>query len=553
MKNRFKFFGSLALGAIFVCSAAVFSACGQTGGNNVDNDEKEVYEEDDVKPIHIENDYAADKVVTQGFTVGDVTEDKNAFSLPKLVGNNMLLQANVTTKVWGETQENGAVAAQILKENGTVEATYYGNAGNGSFEIYLGAHDYGTNYTVRLVTAGGKSVSVKNVAFGELWIGGGQSNMGWEMRQCYRGNTSRLLYQKEIDNSENDEIRLFHVYYDKNAAKDWNTPAEEIASATPWQTANPETVAPFSAAGYFFAKELNEKYSVPVGVIMSCMGGTPIYTWLPENAYSEGVVGTSDSAEFKNSLLYNGMIYPLRNLTVRGVLWYQGEGDYNSYDVNYGLLMKGWRKAFGQDKMWFTTVTLPRYPDADSYYKCRAQQTAASVKDPYATYSVNIDCGLLPKDVAKGNEDINPQGIHPYDKKPIGERAAHVTMKDLYGAKGVWSGPVVKSVKVKGNTVTVTFSNVGKGLALQGKNGFELADAGNPVDLYEATSVRIVDTNKVEISCDKVKNPVKIVYGRVNADLDAIESYAECVCLYNTKGDDAHIAYPAEQFERSLK
>lgn len=544
MKQAFKFFAAAACSVVFACSAVTFAACGS--GNGGGGDEKEVYEEDRVMPIDIQNDYAADKVVTTGFTVGTVTEDKSAFTLPKLVGNNMLLQANMTTKVWGQTTETGAVAVQILKDD-TVEATSYGTVSNGAFTVYVGAHDYGTGYTVRIVAESGKSVSVKNVAFGELWIGGGQSNMGWEVGQCYRGTTARLLYQKDIDASENANIRLFHVYFNKAQA-----PVNDVVSATGWQEAKPNTVSSFSAAAYFFARELNAQYDVPVGVIMSCMGGTPIHTWMPEGVTDECVGG--GHAEYPNSQLFNGMIYPLRNTTVRGVLWYQGEGDYNSYDVNYGLLMKGWRSAFGQDKMWFTTITLPRYPDADAYFMCREQQKAASVKDPYATYSVNIDCGLLPKDIAEG-DTLNPpdmKGIHPYDKKPVGERAAHVTMKDLYGAKGVWSGPVVKSATVSGNKVVVTFSNVGKGLALQGRKGFELADASKPNDLIEAT-VRLVDTNKIEVSSNKVSKPVKIVYGRVNADLDEIESYAECVCLYNKKGDDNHIAYPAEQFEYAFK
>lgn len=233
----------------------------------------------------------------------------------------------------------------------------------------------------------------------------------------------------------------------------------------------------------------------------------------------------------------------------RGVLWYQGEGDHNQYDVNYGLLMKGWRELFGRDNVWFTTITLPRYTDAASYYYCREQQMAASVKDPYATFSINVDCGLLPKDIAEG-DTLNPEGIHPYDKLPVGERAAHVTMKDLYGAKGVWSGPLFKSAKVSGNRIVVTFSNVGKGLALQGKFGFDIA--GEDGVLYSA-SVRIVSENQIEVFSDKVSKPTEVVYGLSNDDLDEIESYADCVCLYNTKGENGDIAYPAMQFRWTNK
>lgn len=552
--KRSRGFACAAMALTLAFSAAAFAACGGDG-----EDGKEVYEEDNVVPIAIEDNYAAEKVTTQGFAVGTATEEKGAFTLPKLVGDNMLLQANVVNRVWGGTAEEGAIAAQILKKDGTAEATYYGTVKDGAFEIWLGAHDYGSGYGLRLITESGKSVTLQNVAFGELWIGGGQSNMGWEMGQCYRGNTSRLLYQKEIAASANENIRLFRVYNSASEQK-----VGDVENATGWKQAEPDSVKAFSAAGYFFAKELNAQYNVPVGIVMSCMGGTGINCWLPEEDIPNAAGSVNPDLTHEelledsnpnndnnyNSGYFNGMIYPLRNLTVRGVLWYQGEGDYNSYDVNYALLMKSWRRVFGRDNMWFTTVTLPRYPDADAYFACREQQKAASVNDPYATYSVNIDCGLLPKDVAEG-DTLNPQGIHPYDKKPIGERAAHVTMRDLYGAKGVWSGPVLKSAKVSGNKVIVTFSNVGKGLALQGKFGFELADRSNPKLLRNA-SVRILSDNQIEVSSDQVSNPVKIVYGRANDDLDAIESYADCVCLYNTKGATDEVAYPAEQFEYSF-
>ena len=175
--------------------------------------------------------------------MGTVTEEKGAFALPRLVGDNMLLQANVVNRVWGQSSENGEIAAQILKKDGSAEAVYYGTVQNGVFEIWLGKHGYGSGYGLRLVTKSGKSVTLKNVAFGELWIGGGQSNMGWTMEQCYRGTTSRLLYQKEIDSSANDDIRLFRVFYHNS-----EEPTDDVANADGWNTAQPSTVAPFSAA-----------------------------------------------------------------------------------------------------------------------------------------------------------------------------------------------------------------------------------------------------------------------------------------------------------------
>ena len=537
------------LAALFTLS--LFAACGTSGADSAsDNTEKSSssdkeynYVEDEVVPIAIKDDFAKDKVITKGFAVENSQEDKSKFTLPKLVADNMLLQGNMTTRIWGKTSETGAVAVQILRKDGGVEGTYYGTTVDGNFLVYLGAHDYGKGYRLKIISESGKCVTPENIAFGELWIGGGQSNMGWQVNQCYDVTTSRLLYQKEINESLNPEIRLFGVTPNQSAV-----PVEEVVSSMTggWSEARPQSVAGFSAAAYFFAKELNEQYDIPVWIVQSCMGATGVREWTPASVIGE----SKNEPSASDSTWYNGMIYPIRNVVARGVLWYQGEGDNNSYDINYSVMMKGWRQTFGRENLWFTTVTLPRYHDYATYFECREQQKKASVEDKYATYSVNIDCGLLIKNVAIGddlNKDANgnPTGIHPYDKKPVGERAAHVTMRNLYGAKGVWSGPVFEKAEVSGNKIIVTFENVGKGLTLDGTFGFEI---GENRKKYTPASVKVVSENKIELWANGVENPVKIRYGYLNQAENLIDSYAECVCLYNTKGDDAHIAYPAEQF-----
>lgn len=503
-----------------------------------ESEEEEIYQEDKIVPIEIEDTWASDRVIETGFAVDTPVETASAFTLPYLVGNNMLLQANMTTKVWGKTTESGKIAVQVLNED-VAETTYYGDIEeSGDFLVYLGAHDYGTGFKIRIVAESGKCITLNNVAFGELYVGGGQSNMGWTVGQCYDGTVSKLLYAEEVNSSTNSDIRLFAVTPNKST----ETVDDVVLTTTNgWSEARPQVVRGFSAVGYFFARELNMRYDVPVGIIQSCMGGTPIHTWLPDSVIGEAV--GADTCDI-NSQYFNGMIYPIRNAVPRGILWYQGEGDHNSYDKNYTLLMKGWREMYGKDNIWFSTVQLPRYTDAEGYFLCREQQKAASVADKYATYSVNIDCGLLPKNVAQG-DTLNPDGIHPYDKLPVGERLAHATMARFYGAQGVWRGPVFKSAEISGNKIIVTFSNVGKGLVLSGMNGFEI---GEDKKAYVSATVKLISKNQVEISAEGVENPDKVRYGCINVSQNLIESYAECVCLYNTKGEDNAKAYPAEQF-----
>ena len=157
---------------LFGCGASTNNASSASSESSSPEDEV-VYVEDDVMPISLTDNFATDKVVTSGFAIGDATENAKKFDLPYLVGHNMLLQANMTTRVWGKTKETGAIAAQIINADGEVEGTYYSTITDGSFLIYLGAHDYGRNYKLKLVTESGYSVTLINIAFGELWIGGG--------------------------------------------------------------------------------------------------------------------------------------------------------------------------------------------------------------------------------------------------------------------------------------------------------------------------------------------------------------------------------------------
>ena len=520
-----------------VLAAALIVAVGGCAKPQAQFGEGEAFEEDEIVPISIKDDFDADKVETEGFVLPEATESKESFDLPLLVGDGMLLQANMTVKLWGKVEAEGDIAAKVIRNDG--ENVYYGHIEDGEFIIYIGAQDYASTSEIRLITQSGLGYTLKNVAFGELFVGAGQSNMGWTMGQCYGATTATLRYAEEINTSENADIRLFSVAPNKASQ-----PMNEVVSSSSggWKQANPVSVREFSAVGYFFARELNARYDVPVGVMQSCMGGTSVYTWMPQSVTGEAL-GAKESDLV--SEYFNGMIYPIRNAVPRGILWYQGEGQSENYAHNYSLVIKGWREMYGKANVWFSTVQLPRYTDAEEYFWGREQQKKASLENKYVTYSVNLDCGLLPENVAAG-DTLNPNGIHPYDKKPVGERLAHATMQAFYGAKGVWRGPVLKSAEVSGNKVILTFSNVGKGLSLYGAAGFEIGE-GNKA--YVAAVPEIIGKNKVSVSAEGITAPTKVRYGLVNssANMEKLTSYEQSVSLYNTKGDDEK-AYPAEQF-----
>lgn len=215
-------------------------------------------------------------------------------------------------------EAEGDIAAKVIRNDG--ENVYYGHIEGGKFIIYIGAQDYASTSEICLITQSGLGYTLKNVAFGELFVGAGQSNMGWTMGQCYGATTATLRYAEEINTSENADIRLFSVAPNKASQ-----PMNEVVSSSSggWEAGEPVSVREFSAVGYFFARELNARYDVPVGVLQSCMGGTSVYTWMPQSVTGE-TLGAKESDLV--SEYFNGMIYPHTKRGAPGYLMVPGRG-----------------------------------------------------------------------------------------------------------------------------------------------------------------------------------------------------------------------------------
>lgn len=519
------------------CFAVSATAC---GGSDPENEKDPVCPKDVLPTSYSSITANNDKVVTTpNFTLLEtVTENSAAFTLPKLVGDNMLLQAYAVNRVWGKTTESGKIAVRFTEDTTKTSTVFYGTIEDGAFEVYTGSFAHGGKYKVEIITESGVSTSVRNVTFGELFIGGGQSNMGWRVGQCYDGDVTTLLYADEIAEAYNENIRLFGV-----SPLTSQTPIDEVQTSSTggWTIAKPNAVRDFSACAYFFAAELQSKLDIPVGMVVSCMGGTNVFTWTPEEEVKDSK-GTENITD--QSLYYNAMLYPIRKLNPRGVIWYQGEGDNgNIYAHNLGQLIKGWRRTFVREDLSFAIVQLPRYADDDqNWFARRNGQKTAATTIPNCTYSVNLDLGLMVKDIAEGDNQ-NPLGIHPYDKKSLGERLAHAVLKDIYGAEGVWSSPVLKEISIKGDKAIIEYENVGKGLKLHGTYGFEVAGAdGN----FKPAVPTLISKTKIELTCEEVKDIKSIRYGAVSNVSSKAKSYRDSVCVYNSKADGTE--YPAEQF-----
>jgi sialate O-acetylesterase len=230
--------------------------------------------------------------------------------------------------------------------------------------------------------------------------------------------------------------------------------------------------------------------------------------------------------------LYNAMIAPLKNFSLKGVLWYQGESN-TGQPLEYGVLMRtlieDWRSTFNERDLPFLYVQLPNYmavkvqPGESGWASLRDQQR--KLQDiPNTGMVVAIDLG-------EWND------VHPLNKLDIGKRLALQARKIAYKEKIVSAGPSFKDIKRKGNQLIISFSEIGEGLMVKGGllRSFAIADSDGAFVWAEAA---IVD-NKVVLSNKEIAHPVKVRY--------AWADNPEGAKLYNSAG------LPASPFEAEVK
>lgn len=225
---------------------------------------------------------------------------------------------------------------------------------------------------------------------------------------------------------------------------------------------------------------------------------------------------TQTAIRFKPMGLYNAMIAPLHNMTIKGLLWYQGEsnvGQAQLYDKQLEALIYSWRASWGEEALPFIFVQLPNYleasdqPQESGWAEMREVQRLA-LRHPNTGMAITIDVG-------EAND------IHPLDKKTVAERLVLQAMKVAYFEKDmVFSGPVFKNGRVKRNRLILDFDEIGSGLTtIQGNRlgGFSLKDHTGSFQWVAAK----IHNNQVEIMLPNNLNPVSVRYGWANNPVNA--------------------------------
>jgi sialate O-acetylesterase len=212
------------------------------------------------------------------------------------------------------------------------------------------------------------------------------------------------------------------------------------------------------------------------------------------------------SAQNSPTALYNAMVAPAINYSIKGILWYQGEtnaGNAQQYQKLFPALIADWRNKWGQGNIPFLFVQLPNYMEAnylpsESSWAGMREAALKTLSVPNTAMAVTIELG-------EWND------IHPDNKKDVGERLALGAMKIAYGENIVASGPLYQSAKIDGNKITISFTDIGNGLTTNdGEEPNYFAIAG-PDKRFVWAKAKI-EGDRVVVWSDEITEPKFVRY-----------------------------------------
>lgn len=455
--------------------------------------------------------------------------------LPAIFSDHAVLQQDASIPVWGWADSGEEVTVKVAGQSQSARA-----GADGTWKLKLGKIARGGPYTLEV--QGKNKITIKDVLVGEVWLGSGQSNMAMTV------NRSKD-YDKEKGEAKYPQMRMFKESSGSNTQP-------QIQGGGNWVVCSPETVGGFSATAYFFGREIHQTLKVPVGLINSSVGGTPVEAWTSLEAQQKsaalkpvleswtkadaGFDLKQAESKYKVDLdkfnkaksagkaarapqkpaqprlgshypgnLYNGKISPLIPYAIRGAIWYQGENNANRgipqlYGAQLETLIQDWRSRWGQAEFHFAWVQLPNFhklqtqPVEESGWVTVREEMTKTLRLKNTGMAVTLEAG-------------EAGDIHPKDKQTVGHRLALWALATVYGHKIPHQGPTLGSHQVKGGEIILQMKDANGGLKAHGDSlkGFAIAGADKKWVFANAR----IDGDKIILSHASVKEPAHARYG----------------------------------------
>lgn len=466
--------------------------------------------------------------------------------------DHMVLQREMPVPIWGWADSGATVKVAFGGQEKTAKADE-----TGAWKVVFDPLTASAEGRPLVVSAGGDSLTLKDVLVGEVWVCSGQSNMARTLKH------DAFEYPRFSDYAKDAEFPTVRVIKMGTHASD--TPLAEFDAAvhkeSRWQVLSSTTAMDVMSLGFFFAKDLNKKLGVPIGLVQVAVAGTPQTSWLAREtldavaAKHEGSPGYDtafaraqenlakgkdafkDWESFKAveaawkanpigrwpgatlsipdypSVLYNAMIHPLAPLAFRGVLWHQGEGGpAGKYRERLQAQVADWRKLFGHD-FHFIWGSMTRNTGTPPPLTADQQSFRGAVDEEFLLASQ--DFGPDGKAVLVGFFDLGNQSTHWGRKEEGGLRMAGAALATVYGKpETVFTGPELVEAKIEGAAVRAKFRHTGGGLvyepSMEGISGFLLEEKGASPELRWAEVN--VEGDAVVLSHPDVKKPTNAYY-----------------------------------------
>ncbi|MFM8532027.1 MAG: sialate O-acetylesterase, partial [Acidimicrobiia bacterium] len=428
-----------------------------------------------------------------------LSQARAAPALSLLFTDRMVLQRDQQVLVWGTAATDEVITVTFADQTKTA-----GVDTNGRWRVRLDPMPASLEPRELRVSSsqGRNAIIIRDVLVGDVWLAGGQSNMGSRMKEYLPTVAS------EIPQANYPLFRVFTVPQRKVLS-------ESMPSAA-WRAVTPDSALDVSATAYFFGRDLQRHLRVPIGIVVCAWGGTLAENWIdremllghPETkpiverydaivaAYGGDANYQSQLADWQRTLaawkekrrsegkagpkvkepmgpehfqrpagLYETMFKTIPPFAFKGVIFYQGESnvaDGRSYQYRHLLpmLINNWRRDLGQE-LPFLVVQLPviKGQQEDEWAEMRESQAVACRQTKGCELAVVLEYGEFDK-------------LHPTLKEGVGARLARLARGAVYGEEIVCRGPTLRSHRVEGDRIILEFDSVGGGLIAKG----ELAD-----------------------------------------------------------------------------
>jgi sialate O-acetylesterase len=435
------------------------------------------------------------------FAAPNDSEPASTLKLPPIFSHHMVLQRERPVPIWGAASPGLKVTVVFREQTQTTTA-----GADGKWKVTLDALQAGGPDPLKV-----NEIVFTDVLVGEVWVGSGQSNMAFGVSTfVQRGDTVLAKLARES---------YPHV--------------RESVDGGEWSTR-----IGHSATLFAFGVRLHQELNVPIGMMIGAQGSTPSGNFVTKEMMREDSGAQALIAELKNrdpstspgictskqgemGCVFEAKIRPMVGYAIRGVLWDQGEAGtaitgFNQYQA-MGVLIRGWRKAWGQGE--FPFIYVQKRPGGGCAWD--PENPVTKLADPFSPLPAKVPNGdgrfedfirmmSYPNTAMVISSDLGG-GLHPINKSGYGHRASDVALAMVYGKNNEYYGPKYASHSIADGKVNVGFTHVGQGLAF--KHAAEIygfALAGEDRTFYWADATIAGDT--VIVSSAKVPSPVFVRY-----------------------------------------